>query len=276
MNPNSPLRYPGGKAFLASELERIIGAIDLNKPVYVEPYAGGAGAALFLLFNNRVERIVINDLDKAIYAFWKSATEKSDDFVKKILKTPITIKEWERQKEIYSSPKANMFDRGFATFFLNRTNRSGVMSAGPIGGKKQNGTYKMDARYNKKELIKRIKKVGEYKNQIEVLNEDGISLVKRYIDKKNTFIYLDPPYFKKGALLYLNHYQDADHEELADLLNKKKKSYWVLTYDEVVKIRNLYTARTRKRISLNYRVHDSSKVRHARELMIFSDSILTK
>jgi len=134
----------------------------------------------------------------------------------------------------------------------------------------------MDARYNKKELVKRIEKIGQYKNRIEVLNEDGISLTKRYIDKENTFIYLDPPYFKKGAFLYLNHYQGADHEQLAGLLNKKKKSYWVLTYDEVAEIRNLYTERARKRISLNYRVHDSNMVRHARELMFFSDSILVK
>jgi DNA adenine methylase len=269
----SPLRYPGGKAFLASELEGIIKTIGLDKPTYVEPYAGGAGAALFLLMNDKVQRIVINDLDKAIYAFWKSATEKSEQFAKKILTTPITIAEWKRQKQIYLNENADMFERGFATFFLNRTNRSGVMNAGPIGGKRQEGSYKINAKYNKKDLAERIRKIGEYKEKIEVLNEDGIKLAKRYLSQKNVFIYLDPPYFKKGAMLYLNHYDEDDHKKLADLLNAHADEHWVLTYDETAKIRSLYPKRARKRLYLNYRVHDSSMTRQARELMIFSDLI---
>ena len=269
----SPLRYPGGKLFLVSEFERILGLIGLEKPIYVEPYAGGAGAALCLLFTNKVERIIINDLDKAIYAFWKSVTEESERFAQKIFTTPVTMIEWERQKKIYSDENTGTFERGFATFFLNRTNRSGVMNAGPIGGKEQIGTYKIDARYNKENLVTRVLKIGEHKNRIKVLNEDGIQLAKRYLGKENVFIYLDPPYFKKGALLYMNHYAVPDHQELADLLNKNSDYHWVLTYDETVKIRDLYLDRTRKRLALKYRVHDSLKARAAHELMIFSDSI---
>lgn len=270
---NSPLRYPGGKAFLASEIERIIDKIGFNKPVYVEPYAGGAGVALSLLFTNKVKYVVINDLDDAIYSFWKSVTEHPEKFAKKILKTPITIHEWKKQKKIYSNKNASTFDKGFATFFLNRTNRSGVMSAGPIGGQKQDGNYKIDARYNKNNLAERIRKIGKYKNRIKVKKEDGIELTKKYLKQKNTFIYLDPPYFDKGALLYLNHYKEKNHVELATLLNSNAKKYWVLTYDEVREIRNLYQERKRKRLNLKYRVYDSDNVRHARELMFFSDLI---
>jgi len=270
----SPLRYPGGKAFLASEFGRIIQTIGLSKPIYVEPYAGGARTALSLLFADKVEQIVINDLDEAIYAFWKSVTEKSKQFAQKILATPVTMAEWKRQKQIYSDKSVNLFEKGFATFFLNRTNRSGVMNAGPIGGKKQAGSYKINARYNKKDLAARVRKIGEYKNRIKVLNEDGIQLTKRYLGKENTFIYLDPPYFKKGAMLYLNYYNETDHKELAGLLNKNADHHWVLTYDEVKKIRDLYPDRARIRLSLKCRVYDSSKVRRARELMFFSDSVL--
>jgi len=270
MNFYSPLRYPGGKAFLVSEFERIIKAIRTNKPIYVEPYAGGAGAALSLLFADKVERIVINDLDKSIYALWRSVTNESERFARKVLRTPVTISEWKKQKQIYLDDSADTFKRGFATFFLNRTNRSGVMNAGPIGGKEQVGLYKINARYNKKDLAVRIRKIGRYRNRIEVLNEDGIRLTKRYLGKKNTFIYLDPPYFRKGAMLYLNHYEGPDHEKLADLLNKNAERHWVLTYDEVAKIRNLYLDRARKRLDLKYRVRDSHK---ARELMIFSDAL---
>jgi len=267
---SSPLRYPGGKAFLTDDFAKIIKLVGLGKPTYVEPYAGGAGAALSLLFSDKVKRIIINDLDKAIYAFWKSAVEKSERFAHKILTATLTIAEWKKQKGIHSNDSAALFERGFATFFLNRTNRSGIMNAWPIGGIKQNSTYKIDARFNKKNLADRIRKIGEYRNRIEVLNEDGIQLTKKYLVKNNTFIYLDPPYFKKGAMLYLSHYNEEDHNELARLLNENANRHWVLTYDEVAKIRDLYPARPKKRLSLQYRVRDSHK---ARELMIFSDAV---
>src|SRR3989344_6329620 len=157
---HSPLRYPGGKTFLAKEFERILKKIGLKKP---------------------------------IYAFWKSVTEESERFARKILKTPVTVADWRTQRYIYETEKWDLFKLGFATFFLNRTNRSGIMNAWPIGGIKQNSTYKIDARFNKKNLADRIRKIGEYRNRIEVLNEDGIQLTKKYLVKNNTFIYLDPP-----------------------------------------------------------------------------------
>ncbi len=266
----SPLRYPGGKTFLTSELGRIIEKIGLDRPVYVEPYAGGAGMALSLLFAEKVKKIVINDLDSAIYAFWKSVTEQSEQFTRKIIKTPVTISEWEKQKKIYLDESASLFNRGFATFFLNRTNRSGVMNAGPIGGIKQTGDYKINARYNKKNLADRVRKIGEYKNRIEVFNEEGITFTKRYLGRKNTFIYLDPPYFRKGAMLYLNHYEKDDHKQLANLLNANAKRNWVLTYDAIKDVQKLYTKRHKKRINLKYRVRNSIS---AREFMIFSDAV---
>lgn len=269
----SPLRYPGGKAFLFKEIEAIFFKVGLDRPTYVEPYAGGAGLALSLLFAEKVKKIVINDYDKAIYSFWKAITEQPEAFEQRILSTSVNILEWEKQKRIYANEKANFLDRGFATFFLNRTNRSGVLNAGPIGGKEQIGSYKIDARYNKIELAARINKIGKYKNRIIVKNEDGIELAKRYLIKTNTFIYLDPPYFDKGAMLYLNHYKENDHQLLADLLNSNPSANWVLTYDAKKKIRNLYKARTRKQLNLSYRVNNSLGARNARELMIFSDSI---
>lgn len=268
----SPLRYPGGKTVLAPEFKKIIEHAGLKKPIYVEPYAGGAGAALALLFDNQVSRIVINDLDYSIYCFWKSVTESPNEFIRKLYRTSVTILEWEKQKKIYLDDRTGEFERGFAAFFLNRTNRSGVMSAWPIGGVDQLGNYKIDARYNKKNLAERIRKIGEYENRIEIYNDDGIAVTKRYIKRENTFIYLDPPYFEKGAMLYMNHYGENDHQNLADVLNKNSKRNWVLTYNELIKIKNLYPNRSRRRLSFNYRVHDSSEPRKAHELMIFSDS----
>lgn len=266
----SPLRYPGGKTSLFPFFDKVIKENKLENVTYIEPFAGGAGAALALLFLEKVDKIVINDLDKAIYSFWKSAIFHSEAFIKKINKTPVTIKEWRKQKAIYKNPRSNQFDKGFAAFYLNRTNRSGILEGGPIGGIKQNGRWKIDARFNKNNLCERIYQLALYKNRISVFNKDGILLIKEYLNKENTFIYLDPPYFEKGATLYLNHYKKNNHQALADRLNRNSDAFWLLTYDSKKEIRSLYSKRRIVDFSLNYNAYKSCK---GKEIMIFSDAL---
>lgn len=268
-NYHSPLRYPGGKTSLLPFFEKIIQKHGLEKLTYVEPFAGGAGAALALLLSSKVEKIVINDLDRAIYSFWQSAVFDSEKFVRKIYRTPITIDEWKKQKAIYDNPKSRLFKLGFATFFLNRTNISGILDGGPIGGLDQKGKWKIDARFNKKSLIKKIRQLGLYKEKISVHNKDGLKLIGKYLNKKNSFIYLDPPYFEKGATLYLNHYQKENHEALAKKLNKNRDAFWLLTYDNKREIKSLYPKREIVSFSLNYNAYESRK---GREVMILSDA----
>jgi DNA adenine methylase len=266
----SPLRYPGGKTILYPFFERKIAASGLSNVTYVEPFAGGAGAALALLFSEVVDRIVINDLDRAIYAFWHSAVFESDRFVESIRRTRATVKEWRRQKEIYENPRSGRFDRGFATFFLNRTNVSGILNGGPIGGLDQKGKWKVDARYNRDALVERIKSVGEYRSRITVTNEDGLKLVDTYLRHKSAFVYLDPPYFEKAADLYLNHYRPDDHARLARKLNRNADAPWLLTYDNHPDIRKLYSDRTVLNFTLSYNAYE---LRRGRELMILSDRL---
>jgi DNA adenine methylase len=266
----SPLRYPGGKTILFPFFVKKIEESGLRDVTYVEAFAGGAGAALALLFNEVVDHIVINDLDKAIYAFWHSAIFESERFIEKIQRTPVTVKEWRKQKAIYENQRAKRFERGFATFFLNRTNRSGILNGGPIGGLDQTGKWKIDARYNKKALIQRIRDIAEYKNRITVTNEDGVDLVSRYLRKKNVFVYLDPPYYDKAADLYLNIFQEKDHARLAKKLNAHPDATWLLTYDNKPEIRKLYTDRTVVDFSLSYNAYEH---RQGQELMILSDCL---
>ncbi|MFA4920268.1 MAG: DNA adenine methylase [Thermodesulfovibrionales bacterium] len=268
-NYHSPLRYPGGKTSLLPFFEKIIEDHDLEKITYIEPFAGGAGAALALLLSGKVGRIVINDLDRAIYAFWKSSIFSSAKFIKKIKKTPVTVSEWKKQKAIYNDPKANLFDLGFATFFLNRTNTSGILDGGLIGGLKQKSKYKIDARFNKDVLTERIQQIALYKDKISIFNKDGLQLIGEYLNKKNAFIYLDPPYFEKGATLYLNHYKKEDHKALANKLNNSPDAFWLLTYDNKKEIKSLYPDRKIVNFSLNYNAYESRK---GREVMILSDA----
>jgi DNA adenine methylase len=268
----SPLRYPGGKTRLIGFFRKVIRANGLRDVTYVEPYAGGAGAALGLLISGQVERIVINDLDPAINAFWRAVVLDSCSFAKRVQSTPLTIGEWQRQKEIYKNPKEwSDLDLGFATFYLNRTNRSGVSNAGPIGGFDQSGNYKMDARFNREALLERVRIIGLYQSRIEIRSDDGVDIVNQYVREPNTLVYADPPYFVKGSSLYLNSFHEAQHQALANCLNNEANAKWVLTYDDVPQIAQLYSERRRMNFALNYSVHTAKR---AQETMVFSDSLI--
>ena len=240
-NP-SPLRYPGGKNRLYRLIAFILEQQQNNNSTYVEPFAGGAGVALSLLLNNDVDNIIINDYDKAIYSFWRSIIHNSEEMIEKIIKTPITIEEWFIQKEIYKSSNSYSVDLAFATLFLNRTNRSGILNAGPIGGYDQSGNWTLDVRFDKNKIIEKIKTISKHKQRIHVYNKDIISLLKNYSHKfgNNTFFYFDPPYYNKGQKLYKNYLSHEDHENIRDVIVQVINSPWIMTYDNVDSIFDLY------------------------------------
>jgi DNA adenine methylase len=266
----SPLRYPGGKTSLFPFFDDVLKKNNLYEGTYIEPFAGGAGAALSLLLLEKVEKIAINDLDPAIYAFWKSSIFDANKFIAKIKRTNVSIEEWRKQKKIYKNKNSSEFKLGFAVFFLNRTNQSGIIEGGPIGGIEQKGKWKIDARFNKDALIKKIQKIALYKDRIKVLNMDGLDLLLRYKKNKNILIYLDPPYYIKGSSLYLNHYNEGNHSKLAAFLNKNNKLNWILTYDNVMPIRKLYPKRRVSNFLINYSANKNVK---GSEIMVFSDAI---
>ncbi len=215
-------------------------------------------------------RCCTSSLNPRIYSFWRSAIFDSDKFIEKIHTTPVTIKEWKKQKLIHSNKRSRRFELGFATFFLNRTNVSGILTSGPIGGIQQQGKWKIDARFNKENLIKRIEALSLYKDRISVKNKDGIELIKTYLGDKNAFIYLDPPYYDKGATLYLNHYKEDNHKKLANVLNDNPDSFWLLTYDNKKEIKSLYPERHVTTFSLYHNAYKSHK---GKEILIPSDAL---
>ena len=246
MTHDSPLRYPGGKARLADLLSDIITLNGLESCDYFEPFAGGAGAALKLLDSGTVSHVHLNDADRRVYAFWRSCTSQSELFAERILKSPVTIDEWRRQRSICSSPrKHNLFDLGFAAFFLNRCNRSGVLDgAGPIGGYGQTGKWRLDVRFNRQELASRVLQLGRVRSKISLSNLDALVFLKQRLprgsDRKNTLVYLDPPYVQKGQRLYLNAYSRQDHRALTIYLRAQRLLNWFASYDDASLIRQLY------------------------------------
>lgn len=265
---HSPLRYPGGKSSISAFLAEVIRLNGVSGGAYIEPYAGGAGAALQLLYSNVVEHIVINDFDPSIYAFWYTALNYSDTLLQKIETTPLTIDEWHHQKEILSSShNHNIVEVGFAAFFLNRCNHSGIIMARPIGGLQQLGKYKLDARFKRSKLMDKIIKFAKYRDRVSVYNLDAIDLLQRIVPTidKPKFIYLDPPYYEKGELLYLNSYTHEDHQKLANVLKMMESSKWMLTYDDSRAIKKMYRHSSKSQYEINYYAHHAKK---GKELMI--------
>ncbi len=269
---HSPLRYPGGKSILSPLLGSFIETNNLLDGIYIEAYAGGAGAALKLLFSEFVSQIVLNDADESVYLFWYAIVNHTEDFLKLISDTPVTIEEWKRQRYIFGNPSC--FDPvqvGFSTFFLNRCNRSGILYAGPIGGQSQSGDWRLDVRFNKISLIKRIEKIALYKSRISIYNEDALLFLEKHVkalseENEKILVYLDPPYYSKGSQLYLNYYGHDDHVALSTYIINQNGYKWILSYDDVPEIRKLYDGLIRTVFSLNYSVY---KARAGKEMIIY-------
>lgn len=270
----SPLRYPGGKNKIAPLVRLIIEKSGLADNTYIEPFAGGAGVALSLLLDGTVKQIVINDYDKAIYSFWRALKESPQELIDLIAHTPLTIDEWKNQKEIYSTQnKKYSIELGFAAFYLNRTNRSGILNAGPIGGYSQNGNYLMDARFNRDALIKKVREISKHRSKIKVYNKEIRSFIDCVIPQygENAFIYFDPPYYENGQRLYKNFFSHTDHADIAQSIITGVDCQWIITYDDVPELREIYADYTQCRYNLNYSAANKGK---GSEIIIFKSPYL--
>ncbi len=266
----SPLRYPGGKNKLTNYIKVLMKENSLLDGTYVEPFAGGAGVALSLLMNEYVSDIVINDLNNSVYAFWHSVLHFPDTICSMIEQSPITMDEWIKQKQIQKNEESSLIELGFSTFFLNRTNRSGIINGGVIGGNDQSGNWKLDARFNKVDLIRRIQSIARYKDRIKLYNLDLIRDVLPQLSKK-TLIYFDPPYYVKGQKLYQNHFIHDDHSDLATIVKDSVEQYWLITYDNTPIIQGLYSEYRQQTYTLNYSAATSYK---GSEIMVFCDKLI--
>lgn len=269
----SPLRYPGGKGRLVPFFEQLLIDNALTDGVYVEPYVGGGAVALSLLFKEYVRKVYINDKDRSIFAFWYSVLHDTENLCNMIENTPVTMDTWQHQRNIQlNKHDENLLDLAFSTFFLNRTNRSGIIKAGVIGGNNQKGNYKIDARYNKKDLIQRIERVAAYRDRIELSNIDAIDFVEnasRTLPQRS-LLYLDPPYFRKGRGLYMNYYNENDHKAICDVVKNVNQHCWVVTYDNSEFIKSLYNEFRSREFLLNYSANNNGQ---GKEIVFFSDKV---
>lgn len=269
---DSPLRYPGGKTQLAPFVLDLARTNGVLRGVYAEPFAGGAGIAWRLLLSGDMTEVWLNDIDPAISAFWHAVVREPDPLCERILKTEITMTEWERQRVALFDPHSSLQERAFATLFLNRTNRSGILKAGVIGGKGQAGSYKLDCRFNRDELIQKIRRIHAYRDVIQLSQLDAEECLRDWNKRlpKRALLNIDPPYFAQGRDLYLSFYEHKDHARLAELV-RGLRCPWMLTYDDVPEVEELYMGLPTYRKGLTYYAQVK---RRASELLILSSRLV--
>lgn len=270
----SPLRYPGGKGKLARFMKEIVRSNGLSDGRYVEPYAGGAAVAWELLLTGVVRRVSINDISLPIFAFWHSVLNSTNDLCRMIYDCPLTMDEWDRQKDVFRRPdETDYLSLGFSFYFLNRTNRSGILNGGVIGGRDQTGKWKIDARFNKPDLISRIEKIASLRSRIELTNLDAVKFIQTNAKQfsKRTLLYIDPPYFEKGRFLYHDAYRTEDHATVAESVKELEGLNWVVSYDDVRPIHDLYAKSPWLQYTLNY---SARNVTRGREVMFFSRNLI--
>lgn len=270
----TPLRYPGGKSKIYSYMHTFVNQYYEKPPIYAEAFAGGFGLGMKLLLQNIVSEVYINDIDICIYSFWKSIITPNSyqRFIKLIQDTPVGIENYLIQREIYRHPEIHsQIEIGFATFYLNRCNRSGILTANPIGGINQTGKYKMDCRFNKERLLKLIETIYNHRNQIHVTNLDAIEFLKQLDDRRTNVLFnLDPPYVSAGPTLYKNNFSDDEHIALANHVHHLN-NHWIMTYDNHDLIRDCYKDCLVREYSIKYSLEDK---RDEVELIIYDNAFV--
>ncbi len=267
----SPLRYPGGKGKLGPYFARLLADQATKITTYAEPYAGGAGAGLYLLSEGYTDRLLINDLNPGIAAFWRAVLDRTDEFVERVLSADVSVDAWHHHRSVYLNPdNHDGFELGFSTFFLNRCNRSGILTARPIGGLDQAGKWKIDARFNKVNLSRRIGKLAQFRTAVEVTQKSALDFLDCISAESDPVLqYVDPPYLVKGEELYMSDHSWDDHERLAQTLLASRHP-WILTYDVDERVRNLYPLNRCIRYSIS---HTAQTQKVGNEFMLFSKGL---
>lgn len=268
----SPLRYPGGKAKLFDFFVSLIQDNRLLGCRYCEPYAGGAGLALKLLSGGFVEAVALNDFDEAIWAFWASALDHNLELCRLIETATLTIDEWHRQREIWRAKDLrDPLSLGFATFYLNRTNRSGIIEgAGPVGGYEQAGRWRLDARFDRVKQASAVRALAPFRSRIVVSRSDALEFLDASLGDPTALTYLDPPYYVKGSKLYRNAYNHADHVAVMERVSCHLNGRWVVSYDAVPQILDIYSAFEPILYSLSY---SAGAVGSGEEVIYLSDAL---
>ncbi|MGQ0709648.1 MAG: DNA adenine methylase [Rhodoferax sp.] len=243
-NTRSILRYPGSKARFRDFIAKAIALNTARPQLFVEPFCGGASVSIALLEDGVVDKIAINDVDPLLSQLWSTVFSKegAEWLSKQVLKVPLTIDEWKRQKALTPESKR---DAALKCLYLNRTSFNGIIhKSGPLGGWGQKN-IQIGVRFNRQRLSDRILALSELRDKVTVGNQDWIDFCKQFSSNENAVFYLDPPYYHKAEQLYGHVFDEDGHEDLRNFLHGLNR-LWLLSYDDAQEVRDLYKAVTSK------------------------------
>lgn len=265
----NPLRYPGSKSAFIDDFSELVRSNNLSGLEIVEPYAGSASISLGLLFKGLVSSATLVERDPLVYSFWYCVFNRTTELVQAIKDLDVSLDTWHKltkYRDLDGVDGEDVLALGVAGLFFNRTNFSGVLHAGPIGGQSQGSAYAVDCRFNKADLIKRIETVSSLADRISVHFGDAIQTLEKANgeDNENRFFYVDPPYYKQGRKLYRYHYSLSQHKDLANALSQANFR-WILSYDNHPVIEHFYSDFIQ--ISTGFR-YSSRKPKQEHELVI--------
>ena len=279
----SPLRYPGSKRRLVRYIENVLELNSLSPKLYIEPFVGGASVAINLLLENKVDQAILMDIDPYIANFWEIIFFDTEWLIDQIESIDVSLEKWHKFKK--QNPQTKR-EYALACLFLNRTSFSGIIrnEIGPLGGRDQKSEYKIDCRFPRKTLIKRIRKISEKRESIfgiwDCSWEIGINRIMKLqksgeLPTEDLFLYFDPPFFERANKLYRHYFHADDHIKLRDVLIEMQDP-WVLSYDAANQVESLYgkalrnrkNGAKRKNIDIYYSLAQLSERRVAKEVII--------
>lgn len=272
----TPLRYPGGKTWILPYVKEFLRFHTLNLGTIIEPFAGSASVSIGLLKDGLTEFAYICENDPLITSFWKSALDRNDEFIEVIKHLQISMETWYDFKKYFAEDAYKKYDKielGVAFLFYNRVNYSGILKAGPIGGRNQLSEYKMHCRFNLDRIVKKLSELRTLADRIQVVPSDGINYIQNYNwsgHDNDTFIYIDPPYYKAGKVLYRNYFKNEEHIKLANVVTKIETP-WLVSYDESEFISHLYETSKFQYVYTDYQAGNLR--RGIRELLISNRKI---
>lgn len=273
----SPLRYPGGKATIAQHLGDVYLAQDGHMPIeiWIEPFAGGAGAALDLLTRDVVDEAWLIDAHPALAAFWGTVIDDGERLAAVVAATVPTMQLWEQSREVLEAGDVGTFDLAYAAFVINRCSRSGIVAprSGPMGGRHQTGRYTIASRFNGPPLADRILHVHSLRSRLRVHHGDGIGYIEQLNDSgivDEVVLFVDPPYIREGNRLYANGLDPAAHQRLSAALHATE-ARWLLTYDNHCDVQDVLYPDHRV-VPFNIR-NTANRARLATELAVLSNNL---
>jgi DNA adenine methylase len=234
-------RYPGGKSRIAHQIVKEMGNIQ----EYREPFFGGGSIGLEVLESLPLGADVwVNDKYPPLASLWKMIIEDPYPLMDRISEYVPTVDDFFRIKQIFLGMPEILSEeeRAMMCLVLHQISFSGlgVKAGGPIGGKTQKGTYKVDCRWSPRTLNAKILKAHRLFQRANVTCT-AVDYVRLLEDATpQTTVYLDPPYYVRGNDLYQEPFSVQDHEELAVIL-RGLDCKWFISYDDCPEIRDLYS-----------------------------------